>query len=35
VLAVLGSRDDRSWAELRETRWVQWLAAAFEPPEPD
>ena len=34
VLAVLGSRDDRSWAELRETRWAQWLAAAFEPPEP-
>ena len=35
VLAALGSRDDRSWAELRGTRWAQWLAAAFEPPEPD
>jgi len=34
VFATLGSRVDRSWAEVRESRWVGLLAAAFEPPEP-
>ena len=34
VFAVLGSREDRSWTEVRESRWVQLLAGAFEPPEP-
>lgn len=34
VLALVGYRDRRSWAELRETRVVEWIVAAFEPPEP-
>ena len=34
VCAVLGSRLRWSWAELRKTRLVRLLAAAFEPPEP-
>jgi hypothetical protein len=34
VFAALGSREDRSWTEVRESRWVELLAAAFEPPEP-
>lgn len=34
VFAALGSREDRSWTEVRESRWVGLLAAAFEPPEP-
>lgn len=33
LLALLGSRFTWSWAELRETRGYQVLAAAFEPPE--
>ncbi|WP_436902623.1 hypothetical protein [Halovenus halobia] len=32
--AALGSRVESSWAELRETRPVELLVAAFEPPEP-
>jgi len=34
VLAVVGSRLTWTWADLRETRGYQALAAAFEPPEP-
>lgn len=34
LIALLGSRVTWSWAELRETRGYQALAAAFEPPEP-
>ena len=34
LLAVIGSRVTWSWADLRETRGYQMLAAAFEPPEP-
>lgn len=34
VCAVLGIRNTNSWAELRETRPVRLLVAAFEPPEP-
>jgi len=34
ILALAGSRVDRSWEELRDTRAVGALAAAFEPPEP-
>lgn len=34
LFGVLATRDRRSWEELRETRAVGLLAAAFEPPEP-
>lgn len=34
LLAILGSRSDRSWQDLQENRWMQSLVAAFEPPEP-
>lgn len=34
VGAALASRVDSSWADLRETRLVELLVAAFEPPEP-
>ncbi|MEF8779855.1 MAG: hypothetical protein V5A46_04175 [Haloferacaceae archaeon] len=34
LLGAVATRDGRSWAELRETRAVRLLAAAFEPPEP-
>lgn len=32
--AALGTRVEASWADLRETRPVELLVAAFEPPEP-
>lgn len=34
VAAAVGTRVQLSWAELRETRPVELLVAAFEPPEP-
>ena len=34
LVAALGSRVESSWADLRETRPVELLVAAFEPPEP-
>lgn len=34
ICAALGSRVTSSWADLRETRAVGLLVAAFEPPEP-
>ena len=34
VVAALGSRVEASWTDLRETRPVRLLVAAFEPPEP-
>ena len=34
LAGALATRDERSWTELRETRPVRLLAAAFEPPEP-
>ena len=34
AVAGLGIRSSMSWAELRETRGMQILIAAFEPPEP-
>ncbi|SFC41074.1 hypothetical protein SAMN05444422_10834 [Halobiforma haloterrestris] len=34
VLSALGTRSERSLAELRETRLGRLLVAAFEPPEP-
>lgn len=33
-LSILGSRVTWTWTELRESRGYQWIAAAFEPPEP-
>ena len=34
VAGVVATRERRSWAELRETRPVELLVAALEPPEP-
>ena len=34
VAGLVGMRDDRDWATLRETRPVELAIAAFEPPEP-
>jgi hypothetical protein len=34
VVGTLALFEDRPWAELRETRAVELLIAAFEPPEP-
>ncbi|WP_336326831.1 hypothetical protein [Halovenus sp. HT40] len=34
ICALVGSRNSQSWAELRQTRLVRLLVAAFEPPEP-
>lgn len=34
LAGLLATREQRSWEELRETRPVRLLAAAFEPPEP-
>jgi hypothetical protein len=34
VAGVVATRERRSWAELRETRPVELLIAALEPPEP-
>lgn len=34
VCTLLGSRNSKSWAEVRESRPVRLLVAAFEPPEP-
>lgn len=34
AVGALALRDDRTWAELRETRAVELLVAALEPPEP-
>lgn len=34
ICALVGSRNSQSWAELRQTRFVRLLVAAFEPPDP-
>jgi len=34
VAGIVATRERRSWAELRETRPVELLVAALEPPEP-
>ena len=34
LVGALATRENRSWSELRETRPVRLLAAAFEPPDP-
>ncbi|GAA0547807.1 hypothetical protein ABNG02_06630 [Halorubrum ejinorense] len=34
IAGVIATRERRSWAELRETRPVELLVAALEPPEP-
>lgn len=34
ICALVGSRNSQSWAELKRTRLVRLLVAAFEPPEP-
>jgi hypothetical protein len=34
VVGTLALFEDRPWSELRETRPVELLVAAFEPPEP-
>lgn len=34
IIGVVGTRFQQSWSELQETRVVQLLVAAFEPPEP-
>ena len=34
IAGVIATRERRSWAELRETRPVELLIAALEPPEP-
>ncbi|ELZ37160.1 hypothetical protein C473_01529 [Halorubrum distributum JCM 10247] len=34
IAGVIATRERRSWAEIRETRPVELLVAALEPPEP-
>jgi hypothetical protein len=34
LLAVRGTQSTRSWSDIAEMRWYQWVRAAFEPPVP-
>lgn len=34
ILAIRGTQSRRTWSDIAETRWYQWLQTAFEPPDP-